>query len=238
MKRSLSEWSLFEKMWITLFTGVTVYLYFAFQDSVLGLVSSVAGMLCVVLVAKGKISNYFFGIIQTVTYGYIAFGYGLYGESMLNWLFYFPLQFVGIWMWMKHRKSKEEAERGEDVFVNRLSKKGWLIVLGSFVVGAFIYAELLTLLSAQQVRIDSMAVVLSVIAQVLMIQRYAEQWVIWIAVNLLTITLWVITMVKTGGQDWNMVVMWTAFLVNSVYGYVNWVRLSKLQKDNKIKTTK
>src|SRR5690625_6439721 len=80
---------------------------------------------------------------------------------MLNWLFYFPLQFVGIWMWMKHRKSKEEAERGEDVFVNRLSKKGWLIVLGSFVVGAFIYAELLTLLSAQQVRIDSMAVVLS-----------------------------------------------------------------------------
>src|SRR5690625_7595682 len=80
MKRSLSEWSLFEKMWITLFTGVTVYLYFAFQDSVLGLVSSVAGMLCVVLVAKGKISNYFFGIIQTVTYGYIAFGYGLYGE--------------------------------------------------------------------------------------------------------------------------------------------------------------
>jgi len=83
MKRSLSEWSLFEKMWITLFTGVTVYLYFAFQDSVLGLVSSVAGMLCVVLVAKGKISNYFFGIIQTVTYGYIAAGYGLYGESML-----------------------------------------------------------------------------------------------------------------------------------------------------------
>src|SRR5690625_4274766 len=127
MKRSLSEWSLFEKMWITLFTGVTVYLYFAFQDSVLGLVSSVAGMLCVVLVAKGKISNYFFGIIQTVTYGYIAFGYGLYGESMLNWLFYFPLQFVGIWMWMKHRKSKEEAERSEERRVGKEGRRGGVV---------------------------------------------------------------------------------------------------------------
>src|SRR5690625_1723556 len=141
-------------------------------------------------------------------------------------------------MWMKHRKSKEEAESGEDVFVNRLSKKGWLIVLGSFVVGAFIYAELLTLLSAQQVGIESMAVVLSVIAQVLMIQRYAEQWVIWMAVNILTITLCVITMVMTGGQDGNMIVMWTAFVEISVDGYVNGVRISKLQKDNKIKTTR
>lgn len=230
MKEYLSEWTLFEKLWILLFTGVTVYLYFAFEDTLLGLVSSITGMLCVVLVAKGKISNYFFGFIQTVTYGYIAFGYGLYGESMLNWLFYVPMQFIGIWMWLQHRKGKEEVARGEDVYVKRLTKRGWFVVMGSFIVGAFLYAELLTVLSAQQVRIDSMAVVLSVIAQILMNQRYAEQWVMWIAVNVLTITLWVITMLQTGGQDWNMVIMWTAFLVNSVYGYVNWVRLSKEQK--------
>lgn len=233
MRVGLQDWTLFEKLWVTIFTGITVYLYFAFQDTLLGLVSSITGMLCVVLVAKGKISNYGFGIIQTTTYAYIAFGYGLYGESMLNLLFYFPMQFIGIWMWMRHKKKKEDASSGEDVYVKRLTRKGWLIVVGSFVVGAVVYAEILTLMSAQQVRIDSMAVVLSVIAQILMIQRYAEQWVIWILVNMLTITLWVITMVQTGGQDWNMVVMWTAFLANSVYGYINWVRLSKAQKVEK-----
>lgn len=133
-------------------------------------------------------------------------------------------------MWMKHYKKKEESAHGENVYVKRLTLRGWAFVAGSFVVGAFVYAELLTLLSAQQVRIDSMAVVLSVIAQILMVQRYAEQWVIWILVNVLTITLWVITLLQTGGNDWNMVIMWTAFLVNSVYGYVNWVKLSKVQK--------
>lgn len=230
LKRYLADWSMFEKLWVAVFTGITVYLYFAFQDTLLGLISSIAGMLCVVLVAKGKVSNYLFGIVQTVTYGYIAYGYGLYGESMLNWLFYFPMQFIGIWMWMRHYKKKEESTHGENVYVKRLTLRGWVFVAGSFVVGAFVYAELLTLLSAQQVRIDSMAVVLSVIAQILMVQRYAEQWVIWILVNVLTITLWVITLLQTGGNDWNMVIMWTAFLVNSVYGYVNWVKLSKVQK--------
>ncbi|WP_040285915.1 nicotinamide riboside transporter PnuC [Sporosarcina koreensis] len=230
LKGYLAQWTGFEKGWIAVFTAVTVYLYFAFEDTLLGLVSSIAGMLCVVLVAKGKVSNYAFGVVQTATYGYIAFGYGLYGEAMLNWAFYFPTQFIGIWLWMRHAKKKEESERGEDVYVKRLTPKGWLIVIGSFAVGALLYAELLKVLSAQQVRIDSMAVVLSVIAQILMVQRYAEQWVIWILVNVLTITLWVVTLVQTGGNDWNMVIMWTAFLVNSIYGYVNWILLSKVQK--------
>ncbi len=230
LKGYLAQWSVFEKVWITLFTGITVYLYFAFEDTLLGLVSSISGMLCVVLVAKGKVSNYLFGIVQTATYGVIAYGYGLYGEAMLNWLFYFPTQFIGIWLWMRHSKKKEESEQGEDVYVKRLTPKGWAVVIGSFIAGALIYAELLTWLSAQQVRIDSMAVVLSVIAQILMVQRYAEQWVIWILVNVLTITLWLVTLIQTGGNDWNMVIMWTAFLVNSIYGYVNWVMLSKVQK--------
>lgn len=234
IKISLQDWTRFEKAWLILFTGLTIYFYFAFEDTLIGLISSISGMLCVVLVAKGKITNYAFGIIQTSTYTYIAFGYELYGEAMLNGLFYLPIQFLGIYMWMKYRKSKESSKQGEDIFVKRLTKKGWIIVVATFVMGAVVYAQILIAINAQQVRIDSMAVVLSVIAQVLMVQRYAEQWVIWIVVNVLTITLWVITMLQDGGSDWNMVVMWSAFLVNSIYGYVNWIKLSKTQNGENI----
>lgn len=227
MKKIRQEWTVFEKVWIVLFTGITIYLYFAFDDTLIGLVSSVSGMLCVVLVAKGKISNYAFGVVQVSTYAYIAYGYGLYGEAMLNGLFYLPMNIIGFILWRNHKKKTNEVIQGEDIQTKRLTKKGWLYVLGSFVIGSLVYAELLYLLSAQQVRIDSMAVVLSIIAQILMVQRYAEQWLLWIAVNGLTITLWVITLIQTGGNDWNMVIMWVAFLFNSIYGYVNWLRISK-----------
>ena len=32
-----------------------------------------------------------------------------------------------------------------------------------------------------------------------------------------------------GGNDFAMLVMWSAFLVNSVYGYINWRRIVNQQ---------
>ena len=226
-KRLLKDWTVFEKCWLGLFTIINIVLFLAWSDSWLGLVSSMTGMLAVVLVAKGKISNYFFGIINVATYGYIAYGYGLYGEATLNWGFYLLANIIGFFMWKKHTKEKSEKVNGEDVYAKRLTAKGWLMVLAVFVLGSLGYAEILYLMDAQQVRIDSMAVVLSVIAQMLMLYRYADQWLLWIAVNVLSIALWVVTLLQTGGNDWTMVVMFAAYLVNSVYGYINWLKISK-----------
>lgn len=222
------DWTLFEKVWLILFTAVNIYLFFAFEDSLLGLISSLSGMMCVVLVAKGKISNYYFGIVQTSTYAYISYTYALYGEAMLNGLFYLPVQFIGLYMWNKNRTAN--SVKGEDVAVKRLSKKGWVYLILIAVAGSILYAELLHYIGGQQVRLDSAAVVLSIIAQIMMLKRYAEQWALWIAVNVLSISLWVATLVTQGGNDLNMVVMWSAFLVNSIYGYYNWTKLSKAQE--------
>jgi len=223
----MKNWTKFEMAWLGIFTLVNIYLFFAWGDSLLGLISSLTGMLCVVLVAKGKISNYYFGIVQTGTYAYISYTYGLYGEAMLNGLFYFPLQFVGIYLWSKNKVN--QSTTGEDVKVKTLTKKQWIQLIVIAIITSVLYAYFLHLIGGQQVRIDSVAVVLSIIAQILMIKRYAEQWILWIVVNGLSIVLWAITLLKSDGNDWSMLVMWTAFLVNSVYGYVNWIKMSKKQ---------
>ena len=217
------EWTWFERIWLLLFSIVNVFLYLKWDSGLIGLISAMSGMLCVVLVAKGKISNFVFGIVNTATYAYISYGYGLYGESMLNALFYLPTQFIGLWMWQRHRSVNKV--RDEDIEIKRLNVKGWAIVIASVVVGAYAYMHVLMALDAQQVRIDSVAVVMSVVAQILLTLRYAEQWVLWILVNLLSIVLWVVTLSQSGGSDYTMPVMWTAFLINSIYGWINWLKL-------------
>ena len=219
------EWTWFERIWLLLFSIVNVFLYLKWDSDLIGLISAMSGMLCVVLVAKGKISNFVFGIVNTATYAYISYGYGLYGESMLNALFYLPTQFIGLWMWQRHRSVNKV--RDEDIEIKRLSVKGWAIVIASVVVGAYAYMHVLMALDAQQVRIDSVAVVMSVVAQILLTLRYAEQWVLWILVNLLSIVLWVVTLSQSGGSDYTMPVMWTAFLINSIYGWINWLKLQQ-----------
>ncbi|MGE5703802.1 MAG: nicotinamide riboside transporter PnuC [Clostridia bacterium] len=222
------EWTRFEKGWLLLFALINVYLFFAMEDSLLGLISSLTGMMCVVLVAKGKIANYYFGIVQTATYAYISYTYSLYGEAMLNALFYLPVQFVGIYMWSKNRTP--QSIKGEDVKIKRLTVLGWVYVIGIAVIGSLLYAQLLHAIGGQAVRLDSAAVVLSILAQILMLKRFAEQWALWIAVNVLSISLWVVTLITQGGNDINMVVMWSAFLLNSIYGYYNWTKLSNVQR--------
>lgn len=223
----LRDWTKFELTWISIFLLVNTYLFFAFGDTLLGLISSTAGVLCVVLAGKGKISTYYVGIIQASTYAYIAFTYGLYGESMLNAAFFLPIQFIGIYLWRKNTVNK--SIHGEDVKVKRLNKRQMWQLAGITVAASIVYAYFLDIIGGQQVRLDSVAVVLSVIAQILMIKRYVEQWVLWITVNVLTITLWIIVLVQQGGNDWNMVLMWTAFLFNSIYSYRNWDKIHKGQ---------
>ncbi|MDO4626116.1 MAG: nicotinamide riboside transporter PnuC, partial [Pasteurellaceae bacterium] len=46
--------------------------------------AAIAEILCVVFVGKGKISNYFFGLISVSLYAYISYTFQLYGEMMLN----------------------------------------------------------------------------------------------------------------------------------------------------------
>lgn len=234
MNAIFRDWTLFEKVWLVTFTVINTWLFFAWDDTTLGLISSMAGMLCVILIAKGKLSNFFFGMVQTSTYAYISYSHGLYGEAMLNGLFYFPMQFIGLYMWKKNKALQKFKD--EDIVIKRLTKKGWGIVGISVIVGAFIYMELLFYLNAQQVRIDSFAVVMSVAAQILMTLRFAEQWIMWVLVNVLSIVLWIVTLAQSGGNDYTMLVMWTAFLVNSIYGWINWEKLAKqVQNEEGIK---
>jgi nicotinamide mononucleotide transporter len=221
------NWTKFEISWLFTFTMVNIYLFFAWSDSLIGLISSISGMLCVVLVAKGKIANYYFGIVQTLTYAYIAYGYGLYGEVMLNALFYFPIQFIGIYLWKKNKT--DQGVKGEDVKVKSLTKTGWLYTVLSILILTAAYGFFLKYLGGKFVWNDSATNVLSIAAQILMLKRFAEQWLLWIAVNVLSITLWLSALISQGGNDFSMLVMWSAFLVNSIYGYVNWRKFYQKQ---------
>lgn len=219
-----TEWSTFEKAWLLTFTAISLTTWYITKDSPLGLITSLSGMLCVVLVAKGKISNYFFGALQTALYGWIALQYGLLGENMLNWYFYLPVNILGVFIWAKH------AQAGT-VTTQKLTPKGWLILLSSLLVSWLLYTQVLNSLNGNATMLDSATNVLSIAAQILMLQRYSEQWLLWIAVNVLSITLWVVALTRTGGSDWSMVIMWSAFLANAIYGWVNWNKMHNTQQE-------
>jgi nicotinamide mononucleotide transporter len=111
LKQGLKEWTLFEKIWLSFFTLITIYLFIAWKDTWVGLIASLTGMLCVVLTAKARISSFYWGIINIFAYSYVAYRSAYYGDVMLNILYFLPMSFIGIYYWKRNiKKNKEESK--------------------------------------------------------------------------------------------------------------------------------
>lgn len=225
------QWNLYELIWFSTATTIILILSIIWKDNLLTCISSLAGVISVVLCAKGKISYLYYGIVQCLSYGYIAYGYGLYGESMLNLLFFFPANIVTLILWKRNLKDKKEVINGESVHLKKLNKRQWVKLAQLILIITIFYISFLNLINSSQAYLDGFIVVLSVFAQFLLTFRYVEQWLIWILVNSLTIVLWLIALISTGGSDYGILVMWIAFLLNSIYGYYNWNKLAKGERN-------
>lgn len=224
-KRYFSDWDLYEKIWLFLFTFIILGLSIYWKDSFIGLVASLTGIWCVVLIAKGKIANYYFGIINVIAYAYVAFNQQYYGEVMLNMFYFFPMQFAGIYLW----KKKQVSKNNKDIKVVYMTNKQRLLWSFVIITATILYGFILKKLGGNLPFIDSSSTVMSVIAMILMVFVFVEQWILWILVDIVSIIMWFIAMIN-GGKEVAVLVMWIAFLVNAIYGLYNWIQLEKKLK--------
>lgn len=213
---------MFEKLWLLISTILILGLSFYWQDNLIGIMAALTGIWCVVLVAKGRIANYYVGIVNIIAYAWVAYTWQYYGEVMLNLVYFLPMQFVGIWLWRNKITEKNEVVVKLMTITQRF---GWGIGSVALIIG---YGFFLKHLGGNLPFIDSASTVLSVIAMVLMAFRYAEQWVLWIVVNIASIGLWVWALLN-GGTDIAVLLMWSAYLVNAIYGLYNWIKIYNKQ---------
>ncbi len=188
-----------------------------------GSVAAVTGVICVVLVAKGNIINYFFGLINVSLYAWISFKAGLFGDAALNAFYYLPMQFIGWYGWV----NKRESDNSVTVVALRMSQVQRLYLSLFTLVAVAVVALILKYFGDPQPVKDSATTVLSIIAMFLMVKRYTEQWVLWIAVNIISVVMWSIAFTRGESHSVLMVIMWIFYLMNSVNGLINWMTLSR-----------
>ena len=178
--------------------------------------AAVCGVFCVVLCAGGKKSQYYWGFVNIIAYIIIALINKYYGEVMLNALYYLPTQFIGLYVWGKHYNKPADQVEG-------LRMDGKHIVIWSIcsVAGIFVYKLILDTLGGNATLLDSMSTVFSIVANILMVMRYREQWALWIIVDVVTVVMWIIA------GDFLMTIMWAIYLINAVYGCIMWTKISQ-----------
>lgn len=218
IQNELSGWKRAEVFWLlaacVVIAGLSVY----WGDSLMGIISATTGVACVVCTGKGKLSAYLFGLINCVLYAIIAYKATLYGETMLNAIYYIPMQFVGFYTW----KRNMNAETHE---VNKRHMKNWhrLIMLLSIIAATYVYGLLLQYLGDAMPFVDSFTTVSSVVAMIISVRMFAEQWWIWVAVDVFSVYMWWCDF-RTGSDNMATLLMWVVYLGNAVIMLVKWER--------------
>lgn len=194
--------------------------------------ASVAGVVCVVLVAKGSIWNYLFGVVNVTLYALISWKAALYGDAALNALYYLPMQFIGWWQWRKRGASVSQAESDapdKDVRVKarRMTLRQRIFLVAGCSAAVIAGGFVLRHFGDPQPFKDSATTVLSIIAQALMAMAFMEQWALWIVTNVISIAMWSICVARGEAHAGVMVIMWIFYLLNSLNGFRVWLNLSK-----------
>lgn len=197
---------------------------------VLGSIAGITGVLCVVLVAKGSILNYVFGLVNVSLYAYISYKASLYGDAALNALYYVPMQFIGWWQWRRRGAAVSEAEAGDNGVQVKARRFTWnqrAILFICCAVAVVAVGFVLRYFGDPQPFKDSTTTVLSIVAQALMALAFMEQWMLWIVTNIVSVVMWCICVSRGEAHAGVMVIMWAFYLLNSINGLRVWKRLSK-----------
>ena len=220
IKNELSGWKKWEVSWLVIACAIITGLSIYWQDTLMGIISSTTGVACVVCTGKGKLSAYLFGLVNSVLYAIISFNAHLYGETMLNAIYYVPMQFVGFYVWNKHMNSEtKEVEK------RHMDMKGRLLLLIAMIASTVVYGLFLRSIGDAMPFVDSFTTVSSVIAMIISVKMFAEQWWIWVAVDVFSVYMWWCNF-KTGGDNMATLLMWTVYLGNAIIMLVKWEKES------------
>ena len=218
IKREFEGWKFWEVSWLILACGIITGLSIYWGDTLMGIISATTGVACVICTGKGKLSAYVFGLINCVLYAIISYKAKLYGETMLNALYYVPMQFYGFYIWSKNmnEETKEVVKKAMTWKMRGL----FTLLIG---IGTIIYGLVLNYLGDSNPYLDSFTTVCSVFAMVISIKMYAEQWIIWVVVNIASVIMWAIAF-SSGNDNIATLLMWCVYLINAVIMLIKWMK--------------
>lgn len=215
-KQILGNFTRNEKIGSAIFLATLVATQLATGSTLISFIASMLGVFYVILVKKGSRLCYIFGGIQIILYIYISLSAKFYGDVMLN-SFNLIMQPIGFYMWSK--RSNEGV-----VKPNKLSTRGLLVIFSGWFMAIILYSFLLRVLGGNTPFIDSVTTVSSMLAMLLSVWAFRDQWLFWLICNFTSIVMWTLAFFRGDSSAIPMMCMWVAYFINSLDALKQWYK--------------
>jgi nicotinamide mononucleotide transporter len=173
------------------------------------------GLANIVLIVGRSIWNYPVGIVMVLLYARIFFDAKLYSDALLQF-FFLVVNLYGWWAWLAAR-DEEGAIR-----VRRMDNRARFVWIAATALAAAGWGTLMARFTDASLPYwDAAIAAMSIAAQILLARRFLENWVLWIAVNILSVGVYSVKELHlTAG-------LYLVFLALAFWGLQSWARAER-----------
>lgn len=201
-----------------------------FHSIWLMIIQSILNTLCVFTQAKGKIINQFIGVVAFIFYAAICFQQKFYGEVLLYCTIIIPVYVYGSIHWLKNKSKINNVVIVKD----NISKKEWII--SSMVYAGLTIAIyfLLKALNTEQLIVSTLSFITILPGIYLLIRRCKWNQLAFLINDLIVPILWIVLLVNGSLYVWPVFISFIFQLMFDVYGFFEWIKLAKQQKQQNL----
>lgn len=211
-------WTWFDYTFLFVLLAVQTVVCFILFDTGLGmfwnifsLIASFIGTLATIICAKGKMSYYVWGFIQTIMFLVLNIYMRLWVESAEQ-VYYLVTMIIGVFIWKKNINQEETV-----ISSKKLNKKQLaLTIVGLLAASVGIYFLDKYVLYGNQPLLDTMSLSIAIIANILCSFCYKEQWILWFVLDVVQ------TIMYFAVGNYVLAIMYIGWTINCIYGWYKW----------------
>ncbi len=206
---------------LEIFFMLTMILFIIIQayinnDNYIAVLSAICGITYTYIAGKGNPICYLFGVTGSVFYCILSYQNHLWGNLLLYAAYYLPMQILGFFRWNKNLKNGEKT-----IIKISLSKRDLCCLISILtIISFFVYLTLIFSHDTHPI-LDSLTTVFSLGGMYLTVRRAIEQWIFWMGINLLSLSMWV-SVALDGAKVYSTIIMWAVYLILAIYFYNDW----------------
>ena len=210
--------------WIISLITIILSPYLFSERDTLTIIASAIGATALIFVGKGDAIGQLLTIIFAVIYAIISFRFHYYGEMITYVGMTTPSALWAMIVWLKNPYSAREVK------VGKMTKAKCCLLAVSAVIVTLIMWRVLVYFNTANILFSTISVTTSYLASMLTVLRSPYYAVCYAANDIILIVLWTLASMADISY-FPMVLCFLIFLINDLYGFINWKRM-KNRQDN------
>ena len=221
--KELTKWEWL--IWLSSLAIVLVSNLLTADLDILTLAAALIGVTSLIFAAKGNVWAQILMVVFSILYGIISFRFRYWGEMITYLGMSMPMAVFSLVSWLRHPSDKKD-----EVKVNHLKAPEFVFMAFLTIAVTIAFYFILKYFNTANLIPSTISVTTSFAAVYFVFRRSQLYAVAYAANDVILVVLWLMA-AADDIKYISVAVCFMAFLVNDIYGFINWRKMAKAQAE-------